>query len=544
MEEKAKKTVIYIDAEDEITDIVNKIKQSKERIIALVPPKAVGILRSAVNLRILARTSRKDNKQIVLITNNSALLAMAGAAKIPVAKTLQSKPEIPEIDILEVDGEDIIDGEKLPVSEFTGKTTDQEEAEMLSNLDIDDNKSFSKKDPDFSRENKNKSNKSIKIPDFNSFRKKIFIFGGLGVFFIIFLVWAIFFAPSAKVIISAKTSNLGISETVKLSSDENNLGDKNLPLSVRTVEKISETSFDTTGVKEEGEAAKGIIRLSQSSESDPMTIKSGTAFSAGGCNFVTTETAVIPGARFSRGSAYRSGSTTVSIRATQIGEQCNLSPQSYISSISGVSATGEQLSGGSKTIKKIVSEADINNAKSKLAENDNEKIKAELIEKFGNDYIILKDSFRAGIGDAISTPSVNNESQNGKATLKATSVYTLSAISRKDVRNYLEASIKKRISNQKEQQIYKDGVDELIISNYSGDSKNASVKFQTTAKIGPRIDKDSLKKKLYGKQFGEVQSLIGGIDGVKNVDVKFSFFWVTRVPSNDKKIDIEFTVEK
>ena len=163
MEEKAKKTVIYIDAEDEITDIVNKIKESKERIIALVPPKAVGILRSAVNLRILARTSRKDNKQIVLITNNSALLAMAGAAKIPVAKTLQSKPEIPEIDILEVDGEDIIDGEKLPVSEFAGKTTDQEEAEMLSNLDIDDNKSFSKKDPDFSRENKNKSNKSIKI---------------------------------------------------------------------------------------------------------------------------------------------------------------------------------------------------------------------------------------------------------------------------------------------------------------------------------------------------------------------------------------------
>lgn len=543
MEEKVKKTVIYIDVEDEITDVVNKIKEAKERIIALVPPKGVGILRSAVNLRILVRTSKKYSKQVVLVTNNSALLAMAGAAKIPVAKTLQSKPEIPEIDALEIDGEDIIDGEKLPVSEFTRKTLDQEEAEMLSDLDIDDNKSFSKKEPNFSRNNKNKSNKNFKVPDFNQFRKRIFIFGGLGVFLLVVLIWAIFFAPSAKVIIAAKTSNLNISETIKLSSTNSEVNGKNLPLMSKTIEKTSEVSFDATGVKEEGEAAKGTLRLSQGSESDAVVIKSGTAFSASGCNFVTTETATIPGAKFSGGSLSSSGSTTVSIRATQIGDQCNLAPQTYTSSIDGVSAKGSQLSGGSKTIKKIVSESDIANAKAKLSEGDNEKNKTELIEKFGTDYVVLKDSFNVSVGDAVSSPALNSEAQNGKATLKATSVYTLGAVSKKDIKKYLATVIKNRLSNQKEQQVYKDGLDELSISGYSGDSKNASLKIQTTAKIGPKIDKDELKKKLYGKRFGEVQSLVGGIDGVKNVEVKFSYFWVSKIPSDDKKIDIEFMVE-
>ena len=39
------KDVIYIDVEDDITAIVGKIKASKERIIALVPPKRVGVVR-------------------------------------------------------------------------------------------------------------------------------------------------------------------------------------------------------------------------------------------------------------------------------------------------------------------------------------------------------------------------------------------------------------------------------------------------------------------------------------------------------------------
>src|SRR5688500_4053660 len=112
------KDIIYIDVEDDITAIIGKVKDAKEKIVALVPPKRVGVLQSAVNLRLLARTATQTGKHLVLITNNAALTALAASAKIPVAKNLQSKPEVPEIAALDIDnGEDIIDGAQLPIGE-------------------------------------------------------------------------------------------------------------------------------------------------------------------------------------------------------------------------------------------------------------------------------------------------------------------------------------------------------------------------------------------------------------------------------------------
>lgn len=541
MEEKAKKAVIYIDVEDEITDVVNKIKEAQEKIIALVPPKGIGILRSAVNLRILERTSKKAGKQIVLISGNSALVSMAGAASIPVAKTLQSKPEIPEIDALEIDGEDIIDGEKLPVAEFAKKAED-DEAEMLSNLDIDDNKTFSNKEPVAAKNAKNKAAKGFKIPDFNAFRKKIFLFGGLGVVLLIFLVWAIFFAPAAKVVISAKTSNLNLSETVKLVANNASVDAEKgiLPVSTQTLDKNSELAFDATGTKEEGEAASGTLTLSQRTESKPVVVKAGTAFSAGGCNFVTTETATISGADFSNGVVTQAGTATVAIRATQIGEQCNLAAQAYTSSVDGVSARGGQTSGGTKTVKKVVSQADANSAQEKLSTaQDLEAIRTELTGKFGNDYYILKDSFKAEPSDVKFSPAVNAEAPDGKAKASATVKYSLVAIKKTDLKNYLEAIAKEKLNKNDSQKVYNSGFDSVKMSNYGGES----VKITTTAKVGPKIDEKALKEKIHGKRYGEVQSIAKETDGVSDVDVQFSYFWVSTVPANNDKIDIEFTVK-
>ena len=106
------KDVIYIDTEDDITAIIGKVKAAKAKIVALVPPKRIGAIQSAVNLKLVHRAAEQADKRLVLISNNAALMALAGSAGIPVAKNLQSKPELAEIPALEIDdGEDIIDGE-------------------------------------------------------------------------------------------------------------------------------------------------------------------------------------------------------------------------------------------------------------------------------------------------------------------------------------------------------------------------------------------------------------------------------------------------
>lgn len=536
MSEKVKKDVIYVDVEDDITDVVNKIKSSKERIIAIVPPKSLGIFRSAVNIRLLSRAAQKNDKKIVFITNNSALKTMSAAAKILVSKTLQSKPEVLEIDILEVEGDDVIDGESLPISEFSGPTSGEKEAEILEGIDIDDNKNFNKINPELKKEKTNKSRKGSKVPDFSKFRKKILIIGGLFSVFLVFMIWAIFFAPFADITIAAKTSTTNVKGVASIS---NSASENSLLSKTETIEKNHEINFEATGTREEGEAASGTLNLSQSGDSDPVTVAQGSAFSAGQCNFITTSSVTIPGAKI-KGGVISNGKASVKIKATTIGEQCNLSAQEYVSSIKGISASGGQLSGGSKKTLKVVSQNDINAAKAKINTENVDSIKSSLKAKFSSDYTVLNDSFSVKEGEISSSVAVNQEAPNGKATLKATYLYSILAIENRSIERIISSLAKNKIGDLNNQKIYDYGLKDVSFSKFSGNS----VEISSNVKIGPVIDIDNLKDKIKGKKSGEVRSLIEAKEGVKNVDVKFSFFWVNTVPNDDKKINIKFTVDK
>ena len=51
------KETIYIEPENDITDIIAKIENAKEKIIALVPPKKAGVFRSVVNIKLIAKSA-------------------------------------------------------------------------------------------------------------------------------------------------------------------------------------------------------------------------------------------------------------------------------------------------------------------------------------------------------------------------------------------------------------------------------------------------------------------------------------------------------
>ena len=88
------KDVIYIEPEDDITDIIAKVKNAKTKIVALVPPKKAGVLRSVVNFKLIAKTAQQHNKTVVLISTDENLVKFAQSVKMPVAKSLISKPQL------------------------------------------------------------------------------------------------------------------------------------------------------------------------------------------------------------------------------------------------------------------------------------------------------------------------------------------------------------------------------------------------------------------------------------------------------------------
>lgn len=545
------KDVIYIDVDDDVTAIIGKIKNAKEKIVALVPPKRAGALQSAVNLRLLERMAKNDKKQLVLITNNQALVALAASTQIPVAKNLQSKPELAEIPAIVVDdGDDIIDGSQLPVGDHASSvkvkdgtkvaaTPKDVRSDVIDTTDLDiDGEKFATAAVGAKTAPKKSKNRP-KIPNFDTFRKKLFFGIAGGVVLVALLIWMFVFAPAATVIITATTTPQPISAAVKLGGTAATDYKAGVVSSVSQQEKKDATvEFDATGQKDLGTAATGTVRFSTSSLAGLGTIPAGTRLtSTSGLVFVTDEAVTLT----YQGGTSSSGTTTVT--AAESGDKYNAASGSVTGAPANVSASFVGASsGGTSKIVKVVSAEDVERANGQLIGQSTDEEKKALTKKFTNKEIIVDSSFVAARGAAVSTPAVGQEAPTGKATLTVPTTYSIQAVAKSELDTYLKGSLDSKIDTGS-QKIYSTGIDGATLSNYrqEGDTLLASV--NATGSVGPKINEDDIKEQVKGKKYGEVQQSLEAIDGIQEVDVQFSYFWVRTVPNNTDKIEIEFKVQ-
>lgn len=541
------KDIIYIDVEDDITAIIGKIKLSKEKIIALVPPKRVGVLQSAVNLRLLLRMATNNHKTLVLITNNQALVGLAASAQIPVAKNLQSKPELPEITALSVDDdEDIIDGSKLPIGELE-KTADhvgEDSAAIvaaMNDIDIDGKPVVAEPGAHIKLNNKKPINK---VPNFNTFRKKLFIGIAAAVLLVIFLIWANVFAPAAKVVITARTTPTSVNSTVTLGGTAATDVSKGVIQSqIQTLKKDVTIEFDATGTKNVGEKAVGTVRLSQQSLSS-ITVVAGTKLTAlSGLSYITNVATIVPASTFGSPGCFPTacaGTATTAVTAAGGGTDFNGETGSLSGAPSGVSATFiTSPTGGTDKTATVVTQEDIQKASQLLVEQSSDLAKAELIKLFINGQVVIDDSFIIDRAAATSVPAVDTEA-TAKAKLTSTTTYTITALAPPDIELFIRADLEKQISGKDNQKIYGTGIDKVRLMGYVKTDTAQTTRIVTDGQIGPNIDEAKIKEQVKGKIFGDVQQSLSAINGIDDVDVQFSFFWVRTIPNDTSKITIEF----
>ena len=538
------KDVIYIDVEDDITTIISKIKASKERIIALVSPRRIGVLQSAVNIRLLARAATSADKRIVLITNDSVLAGLAATAKIPIAKTLQSKPEIAEIPVLKVDDDnDVIDGGKLAVGDMAdsakrSKKSDEDSA--VDNAIADANKKESK-----GLDSLKKMVKKPKVPDFNTFRKKFLLIGGGALLLVVFLVWAIWFAPHATVIISAKTTSMTVSDTVSLNETATTSAKSNVIKSVKKeLAKEVSVEFSATGKKNVGEKATGVVVFKNVSP-DSVTIAAGTILKNSGLSYTLNSSVTVPGGSYQRSCPgyICPGSASGVITASEGGAQYNAATGSMSISVDDISASlRSATSGGTDKTATVVTASDIESAKSKLSEKKIDGLKEQLLSSFGDSATVITESYVENRSDPSSSVAVDGEA-TGAVTLKSTITASALAIDKNELKNFVEAKLKEEISGKKSQRIYDNGVSKVAFSQFSRAHNTQTVRLTTNGKVGPDIKEANVKDQAKGKSYGEVQSAIESIEGVEDVDVKFSPFWVKSVPKDINKINVEFKIK-
>lgn len=540
----AKKDTIYIDTEDDITAIIGKVKEATTSIVALVPPKRIGALQSIVNLKLLNRAAESAKKRIVLITNDHTLTGLAAGLEIPVAKNLQSKPEVPEAQTsATTPDDDIINGAELPVGELE-KTADIAVAaaatDAIPSLDITD--AADEKKPlaatAAARAPKKRAAAGAGIPNFSKFRKKILLLGGLGAFALIFLIWAIFFAGHATVAITAKTNVVNINKTLQLKpAVQLDPTQGVVPAVVKEVKKTVTTDFGATGKKDVGTKATGTVTFStRDTEALGTTIPAGTVLTSKSGATYSTDSSVTITYDNRRGA-------DVDITATASGAGYNGATGAISGAPSGISATiSASPSGGTDKTISVVSQDDFNKARDQLeqqASSDSSNQKSEVSKQFGNDVVVIQESFKTSLANPTSSPAVGQEAANAKMTAEAT--YRMVAVKRDDLKSVYDAYTTTQI-DKKTQKIYRSGENKTTFSHFSEVENGFTVKAQASSQVGPNINEQLLAQSITGQRAGEIQERIQRIQGVDNVDVKFSPFWVTKTPKDTKKIDIKFVV--
>ncbi len=551
-----KKDTIYIEADDEITAITDKLVGSSSSIVAFVLPKRCPTLQSAVNLKILNKTASQQGKNLVLITSEPAIMQIAGMTGMYVAKTLQSKPFIPESNAVVSNSNEVQEIAEDDLGDSLPEETPPQKDETETVIETAPKKQSSKaKKPS----TKDKKDKKLKVPNFDTFRNKLFWIAGGIIALVALFVLATVVLPKATITVTAETQPVDVntSITTEAGGTSNNIDEKTFELQTKTIEKTDSKKAPATGERNDGTKASGNITIYNCDNSDGFTLPANTVFSTGfsggTASFVSTESVVVP--KFT-GSALSckvsspftgAGKASVSVTATQPGSTFNLSSgRTYsiqsLSEEAEISAVGGAMGGGQDKITKIVSNDDCEKAKNDaLASLNSDDYKKQLQADFEKEGIIAStDTFSSKTVSISCSPAVGSVANEVTATAKMQ--YTMSGVDSKALGELITKLAVEQAGPG--QNVVDTGLSKATLSIKQTKS-NGDIVFavKTTAQVGLKQDQQAIAESVKGKNARQTADTIKALNGVKDVKVNYSPFWVGKTPKNTKKVKIVFINE-
>ncbi len=541
-----KKTILYVDTNDEITSVITKLQEAPASIVAVVLPKRAPSFQSIINIKLLKKAAEKAKKKTVLITSDKTVLPLAGAAGMHVARTTESKPYIPDAPTASASAESAADENAVdpskPVGELADKAKEKEDTIDLGdlpNLDIDDDAGKKKKKP---------KKKGVTIPNFNKFRLWL-ILGGVGLVLLI-IGWyvAAFVLPRAEIIV--ETSAQSVAETIEFDvrTDIDEIVEDNivLPAVEKEYTYEDEASVRTTGERNVGDRATGTVTVTncETSAADSITISEGNALiAANGRVFRATETVQVSGSTIS-GSIFNpscdeNGQADVPVRADNRGADYNISASSY--TVEGYSSqtvygSGTSMTGGTDEMVSVVASRDIRAAREEVEQGSESAARAELEELHDIEGLFpVTETFNEGSTDVDASHEAGDETD--EVTVSISTRYTMLGVSRDDLRRLIELELGEEFDFDR-QAILDDGLDEASLRVVSTDGDTTRLRLRTIVSIGPDIDIEELTQEIAGMRRSETESAIFLRDGVREVQIDYAPFWVFSTPDNPDKITI------
>ncbi|NBU33146.1 hypothetical protein EB118_01445 [bacterium] len=525
------KQTIYVDQDDEITAVIGKIKQSTNKVIAVVLPAHTGVFTSTINLKLIKKAEDTYKKSIVLITSSPAIVAAAGAAGLHTAKNLTSKPVLHKATsplltvVASVDLEE--PGDTPPDTDKVG-VNDNDVIQLDNTV----------KEP---KQKGDSFNKKLKVPNFNSFRLKVVLGSSLLVVVVVFWIFAAFVLPKAT--ITLKTDVSSIDSVLQLQATTNvkdfDASKPILPATIQETKKSDTEKVAATGKKDIGTKATGDMTLVNCTDVSVL-VPAGTSFTNSGYSFALDESITVPGSDFfSNGNCKKNGKAISTVTAQKAGGESNLTAgRDYVSSFATtITGVGGAMGGGTSKLVTVVSEEDITAAKAKLAGKSKTAAQSELITMLEQSGLFaLTETLSEGTPKITTSAEVDAEVADVVVTQETT--YTMLAVSKTDIQNLLEADIKSKISDNK-LKILNNGLDkkQILITEKKSPS-DQKLQITAIATVGPDIDTSGIANEVVGMSRGDIQALLLQRSGVKDVVVRYDPFWVTKTPKKASKINV------
>jgi len=336
--------------------------------------------------------------------------------------------------------------------------------------------------------------------------------------------------------------------TISKEINQLDISSKSIPGEIFEIEKTVSEEISSSGKALKENKAEGIIRVYNVYSSKSQILIARTRFvSADGKLFRTPVRVVIPGEHYEDGKLVP-GYSDIAVKADQPGPEYNIDASSF--SIPGFAGTArytkfygesfQNMTGGFKEeVSKVIQE-DLDQAQETLEKRALEQNEIALKEKIPSGFVLLKGILDSKILDKFSSAQAEDELEKFNFQVKAKS--TALVFKTEDIETFAKEYIISQIS--KEEELYQESLKlNYDLKTIDLETGKISLSLNMEAKIYSAIDQDELKKALRKKSLTETQIFLENLPQITKALVRFSPFWVNRIPENTEKIKLKLNLD-
>lgn len=587
---------LYLEADEEITSVIDKLRGLEAKSVGLVAPRGSMIAQSLVSLKLLQKEAKKFGKQIALVTsdevgrNLAAQVGLSVYADVKSSKPLEINPGLDESSKkpIEIDmrerakqpddknsnpddksaraekAEEALDEEPLPkdftmhrydepreAAQTVQEVVDEPQPKAEERHDTSANEEHFIKRPvgdlkDYSRRQEVEDSRPVRYQEVkrgssrSTSNKKPVIIAIFSVVAVVLLaIIADLTLSRLTVVLNVKADPIDKTVEVRVEKDRSQIdADAGIiPGTEITKEKDVEATITSTGEKNAGEAAKGIIAFKNESGVDEPISAGSTIVSSNSVEFTLDSDITVPKASLNSAGDKVLGQVSGAITAKEAGTQGNMSSSTVyaVRGKSKITATGATTGGVTKKVK-IVTKTDIEKGKQKLQDDNLQALISEAKDS-NKDKVFLDDAGSVELTDYQAGSSVNDEAD--QFTVKGKLSYSVLVFSQADLADISAQEVEKTLSEG--EGLARTDSDQIIPTVKEAQISQGYLVISSEVKshVGPKIDMEEQALSWRGKQIKRVKEIAGSIEGVEVSSVELKPSWALPIaPIIYKHIDI------